>query len=442
MIKEFRNESTPVDHSIVKGIIENSGIPSLGDATIRDIVKLANKIEQTTGTPFVRMELGVPGLQPSSIAKNAEIDALESGVAAKYPMLEGVKPLKDEAARFIKLFMDIDLTPECCFPTVGSMQGAYAIFMMLGNIDPVKNTILFIDPGFPAQKLQIDVLGQRYESFDIGEFRGNNLKAKLEEYVSQGHIAGIIYSNPNNPTWMCLTDDELKIIGDISNQYNVVIIEDLAYFAMDFRKDLSKPGIPPFQPTIAKYTDNYVFLISSSKAFSYAGQRVGLLAVSPVLLNREYPQLKERFGSENFNYVLIYRLFNAFSLGASHSCQYGFAAMLKAANEGKYNFLESVREYERRAVIVKEIFQSAGFNIVYDMDLDEKLGDGFYFTVAYPGMSGSELVERLLYYGISAISLSETGSEREGMRVCMSQIGEDKIEPLKTRLLRFSIDYK
>jgi hypothetical protein len=53
-----------------------------------------------------------------------------------------------------------------------------------------------------------------------------------------------------------------------------VVIEDLAYFGMDFRKDISKPGVPPYQPTIAKYTDNYILLISTSKVFSYAGQRI------------------------------------------------------------------------------------------------------------------------------------------------------------------------
>jgi aspartate/methionine/tyrosine aminotransferase len=182
-------------------------------------------------------------------------------------------------------------------------------------------------------------------------------------------------------------------------------------------------------------------LISSSKSFSYAGQRVGLLVLSEALIKRNYPHLKKRFGSENFGYVLIYRLFNAFSLGASHSCQYGFAAMLKAASDGVYCFLDDVKEYERRAITAKDIFLSAGFEIVYDSDLDEKLGDGFYFTVAFPGMSGAELVERLLYYGISAVSLSETGSERQGMRVCMSQLGEDKVELLKERVRLFTQDY-
>ena len=87
---------------------------------------------------------------------------------------------------------------------------------------------------------------------------------KLSE---KGNISAIIYSNPNNPSWICLKEEELRIIGELATLYDVIVLEDLAYFAMDFRQDLSKPYQPPFQPSVAHYTDNYVLLISGSKAF-------------------------------------------------------------------------------------------------------------------------------------------------------------------------------
>lgn len=442
MITDFKNQNTPIDFQIVKAKITESGVPSIGNGTIREIVRVANEIQQASGRKFIRMEMGVPGLSPPEIGINGEIEALKSGVASKYPMLEGILPLKKEASRFIKLFMDVDLPQECCIPTVGSMQGAYASFMILGNMDAKKNTILFLDPGFPVQKQQINVLGQKYEAFDVYNYRGDKLEAKLEEYCLKGNISAITYSNPNNPSWICLNDDELKTVARVADKYQAIVIEDLAYFAMDFRKDLSVPGKPPFQATVAKYTNSYILLISSSKAFSYAGQRVGLLAISPDLYSRQYPYLKERFGSDRFGYTMLYKILYSFSSGTSHSAQYGLAAMLKAANDGQFNFVENVRVYGERAVAIKELFAKAGFEIVYSMDMDEQLGDGFYFTVSFPGMTGSELVERLLYYGISAIALSGTGSDYEGMRVCMSQVGKDEFAVLETRLAQFYMDFK
>jgi hypothetical protein len=85
------------------------------------------------------------------------------------------------------------------------------------------------------------------------------------------------------------------------------------------------------------------------------------------------------------------------------------------------------------------MFQKYGFRIVYDKDLDEPIADGFYFTLSYPGFEGPELVEELLFYGISAISLGITGSKRtEGLRACVSQVRRDQFDELEKRLKRFN----
>ena len=91
---------------------------------------------------------------------------------------------------------------------------------------------------------------------------------------------------------------------------------------------------------------------------------------------------------------------------------------------------------------MKQLFTKAGFHIVYDMDDTVKIADGFYFTLSYPGFSGVELVEELLYYGISAISLTTTGSDRhEGLRACVSLTGFDRFDDLEQRLAAFSRDH-
>lgn len=440
-VKQNTMKNTPINYDVVKQKIEELNLSDLGNATIREIVKIVNNIQEATGDKYIRMEMGVPGLKPSDIGTEAEIAALRRGVAADYPMLDGVKELKYETARFIKNFMNIDINPEGCVPSVGSMQGGYATFMIAGKCWKEKDTALFIDPGFPVQKQQFKILGYKYESFDVYDYRGEKLREKLESFLSKGNINSIIYSNPNNPTWVCLTEEELKIIGELANKYDVIIIEDLAYFAMDFRSDMSKPGVPPYQPTVANYTDNWVLLISSSKVFSYAGQRLGMLAISNKLYNRSFPELKERFGSDKFGYTIVMRALYSLSSGASHSAQYALAAMFKAASDGVFNFLEVVKEYGERAKIMKKMFTEHGFEIVYDSDGEEPLADGFYFTISYPGMTGGELLEKLLYYGISAIALKTAGSEREGLRACVSQTHRSQFPDLEYRLKRFNEDH-
>ena len=435
-------KNTPIDFDIVKQKIKESGLEVVGHGTIREIVKIVNRVEAETKQKYIRMEMGVPGLAPPEIGTNAEIAALKKGVASKYPMIEGIADLKIEVSRFIKLFLDIDVSEEGCMPTVGSMQGSMAAFLVANRTNHTKKGTLFIDPGFPVQKQQCDVLGHEYETFDVYNYRGDKLKDKLEFYLKKGTVSSILYSNPNNPAWICFTDKELQIIGELANKYDVIVIEDLAYFGMDFRKDYSQPGKAPFQPTVAKYTENYIFLISSSKAFSYAGQRVGTIAISNHLFKRRYPELKRYYSSDGFGYSMIYGALYALSSGVTHSAQYGLAAMLRAANNGEFDFVKSVKIYGKRAKVMKKLFTDNGFNIVYDKDMDVPLADGFYFTFSYPGMSGVELLENLLYYGISAISLDITGSMKtEGLRACVSQTDEKQFDDLEYRLKKFNEDF-
>lgn len=387
------------------------------------------------------MEMGVPGLPPAQVGVEAEIEALKRGVAAIYPMVDGIKPLKEEASRFMKNFLDIEVSPKGCIPTVGSMQGTYAAFMAAANAVEEKDTTLFIDPGFPVQKQQMMVLGQKYETFDVFNFRGEKLRAKLEAILAKGNICSIVYSNPNNPTWICFTDEELQIIGNLANKYDVIVMEDLAYFGMDFRKDLSKPGQAPYQPSVANYTDNYVLFISASKIFSYAGQRIAVIIMSDKVYHRNYPELENRYKIKGFGNAVIYRVLYALSSGVSHSAQHAMAAMLKAANDGTFNFVNEVKEYGEKAQIMKGLFTKNGFTILYDKDEGEPIGDGFYFTLAYPGMKAGELLHRMLFYGISAITLSSTGSTKEGLRACVSAVNRNQMNDLKERLEAFNKAY-
>lgn len=433
-------KNTPIDRKLVDDAINDFQIKDLAKATIREVKAIAAHAEQMSGIEFIKMEMGVPGLPPSTIGVKAEIEALQNGIASLYPDINGLPELKQEATNFVKAFVDVEISPEGCVPVTGSMQGTYASFMVCSQCDEKKDTILFIDPGFPVQKQQLVVMGQKYETFDVYNYRGKGLKEKLESYLKKGNISAIIYSNPNNPSWICLKDEELRIIGELANKYDVIILEDLAYFAMDFRKDMSAPFQPPFQPSVAKYTDNYVLLISGSKAFSYAGQRIGVTCISDKLYHRAYPGLDKRYGGGTFGTVFIHRVLYALSSGTSHSAQYAMAAMLKAANQGKYNFLNEVKVYGERAKKLKEIFLSNGFTLVYDNDLGEPVADGFYFTIGYPGMTSGELMKELMYYGVSAISLVTTGSNQEGLRACTSFIMEHQYDILDERMKRFALN--
>lgn len=431
-------QPTPIKKDIVDNIISELGIQDFSKATIREVKLTASIAEKQSGVEFIKMEMGIPGLPAAKVGVAAQIKALENGIAHSYPNIQGLPELKKEASRFIKAFIGVDMKPEGCVPVCGSMQGTFASFLTCSQADKKKNTVLFIDPGFPVQKMQLQVMGVPYETFDVYDFRGEKLGPKLESYLKNGNICAIIYSNPNNPSWICLNEQELKTIGDLATRYDAIVMEDLAYFAMDFRQNLSVPFQPPYQATVARYTDNYILLISGSKAFSYAGERIGVTCISDKLFTRVFPDLADRYEGLAFGPVFSTRMLYALSSGTSHSTQFAMAAMLKAASDGEYDFRKEVGVYGERARKLKDIFCRNQFKIVYDKDLDQPLADGFYFTIGYPGMTSGELAKELMYYGVSAISLITTGSKQEGLRVCTSFIEDHQYAQLEHRMRIFA----
>lgn len=427
---------------LVAQVVDELKVANLEQATIGEVLLVASRLEELTGIPFIRMDQGSPGLPANRIGIEAEKAALDRGVGSQYPAAAGVAELKAAASRFVKAFVDIDISPAACVPTTGSVASSFGAFIACTQRIPGKDKVLFIDPGFPIQKSQLRIIGVKWEWFDIYHYRGEALRAKMEEYLSKGDIAAIVYSNPNNPAWICLEDSELKIIGELATRYDAVVMEDMAYFCMDFRRDMGKPYEPPYPPTVAKYTDNYVLMLSSSKIFSYAGQRMAVICISDRLFNTYYPVLAERYGDSGiFGQTLIASILYMITSGCTASTQYAYAAMLDAAVEGRIDFVADTREYARRAERMKKIFTDNGFHIVYDYDVTQPVGDGFFFTLGYGKLSSGQLLKELLYYGVSSIALGTTGSEQQGVRACTSRMREELYPVMEERMKAFRMDH-
>lgn len=432
----------PLSKEKLEEVIERLEITNLMTATIRQICALAAELEKESGEHFTHLEIGNPGLPSSRIGVEAACKALQEGIANQYPNIAGVTAIKEAGSKFIKAYLDLDISPKYIIPTVGSMQGSYTLMSILKQRDPQRQAILMFYPGFPAQTNQAKVLGLETIGLDIYSYRGKKLEEKMEEILSGGKVTAMLYSNPNNPAWTNFTDEELEIIGRMATKYDVIVLEDLAYMGMDFRKDYSVPNEPPYIPTVAKYTDNYILLVSASKIFSYAGERIALVVFSPAVYNRRYDHMEKFYEMPTFGDAYVFGILYTVSSGASHSAQIAMAAMLDKAASGELNFIKETSEYGRRAKLLKDLLLKNNFHIVYCKDGDDLISDGFFFTVGYKDMDSEELQRELLRYGVSSISLPCTGSEQPGVRVCVSMISDkDAFEKFGERLKKFDDEH-
>ena len=425
----------PLNSKSIDNIIRKNDI-DLNFISIRELQSLVSELSEKFSVEFLRFEFGIPGLKASPIGAQEEIKALKENDAlpSTYPPFDGIPRLKKATVEFAHQFLDIHVSPTNCIPTVGAMHGCFISQAIAGRRKEAFDTILFIDPGFPVNKLQTQFLGLQNMSIDLCDYRGKSLGEKLEEIFSYEKIGGLLWSSPNNPTWICLTETELEMIGKLLTKYDVIGIEDLAYLGMDFRFDYGKPGEPPFQPTIAKYTENYIIIISSSKIFSYAGQRVSVAISSESLMAREYNYLKKYFNSKTIRRAFIHGGIYPTTAGVPQTPQYALAAFFETACKGEFDFLNNLKVYKDRAIKAKDIFLKNGFVLAYPDDGERALGDGFYFTIQRGDLTSGELLYFMLQFGIAGIPLDITGSKRNGVRICISLVHRGQYEALNRRV--------
>jgi aspartate/methionine/tyrosine aminotransferase len=433
----------PINTNNINLALNKLGIVSLESATIQQIRVLVTELEQSSGEHFVHLELGDPGLAPLQVGVRAQSAALKRGVAGYYPKIEGVKTLKKAGSQFLKLFHNIDLEPQYFVPTAGSAFGSFSLLLLLKNLYPDKQKLLIFGPAFPLHINQAILLGFTPVIIDIDDYHGTKLADKINETLANNDVAGMIYSVPNNPSWLTLSLNELQIIGEIASQHSLIVIEDQSNCGMDFRTDYSVPGREPYIPTIARFTNLYAILLSASKIFSYAGERIGLVCLSPDAYNLPIDSMHDKFHTSNLGDSYIYALLGNVTAGTSNSAQHALTAMLDAACDGAVDFIDDAREYDLRCTLTKQAFLEVGFHFIYAKDdNDQTISNGLSFTVGFDDMSSAELQKNLLMFGISTLSLKPTGSSRNGVAVSVASLtSPDIFADLQNRLRLFSLHF-
>jgi len=414
-----------------------------GKITIREVNILGRGLQERLGIKIVGMDMGIPGLPTPPVIVEAQRAAITAKDCAQYTPFEGLPVLKEATAYFIRQFLGVRVEPRNCIPTVGGMHGCKEQIGLIGRMNPEKDTILMLVPGFAVNTTQARAYGVKTTSLDVYEKYGQGLVDAIEERFKQGNIAGLLWSSPNNPTWRVLSKRELEGIGKLLTKYDVIGIEDAAYFGLDSRmKNKRNPGKRPYFPSIAQYTENWVMLLSGSKIFNYAGERIGVVVMSEHVAELKGPGLPEWYGRETYWHALVQSGIYSTVASVPQSSQRALAAGFRAAADPEYPFdyFKYDIAYEQLAEIARREFLKNGFTMPYARDDIGKIGFGYYFTAAHPSFEdGAKLAMAMLRCGMTAVPLIGFGGEHnEGVRLCTATLlTEDKYLILDSRVETF-----
>ncbi len=247
-----------------------------GESVIREMTRLLLQWEADTGREGVNLAQGFPDFAAPEVLKQAACRAIEDDIN-QYAVTWGAPALRtaiaDKTARFYGVRPDPEreITVTC-----GATEAMIAA--LLAVTDPGDEVIVF-EPFYENYGPDAILSGAAPVfvrlhapdwSFDPDELRA----------AFTGRTRAIIVNTPHNPTGKVFSRDELTIIADLCQQWNVCAITDeiyehLVYDGAAHIRIADLPGMAERTITIS----------GLSKTYSATGWRIGWLLAPPDATN-------------------------------------------------------------------------------------------------------------------------------------------------------------
>jgi aspartate aminotransferase len=227
------------------------------------------------GRDIIRLDIGEPDFGPPKEVVEECIRALNLG-KTKYTDTRGIPPLISALQNYIESKHKFGTQSENLLITPG---GRFAIFAALSAIVREGESVLIIQPCWPAYRENIEFVGARTISLRTEIDEGWNPDIdRLQQSITETTRA-IIISYPSNPTGKIIDKSMFKAILEIAKEKNITIISDEIYNEYAY-KDC--PSILDFN------VDNFVLTSSFSKTWAMTGFRVGYAVSSREIIQKMY----------------------------------------------------------------------------------------------------------------------------------------------------------
>ncbi|MCS7280138.1 MAG: pyridoxal phosphate-dependent aminotransferase [Desulfobacterota bacterium] len=221
--------------------------------------------------------LGNPSTEPPKEVKEELIRIVsshEKGIH-RYMPNNGYEDVRSEIASLYRENTGLPFTENHIIMTVGAAGGMNVVLKAL--LDP-GDEVIVPSPFFVEFKFYIDNHGGVMRLVETKEDFHLNLEA-IEAAINE-RTKAIIINSPHNPTGVVYTKDELLELSSILREkkkrnQTIVIVADEAY------RKLIYDNIE--FPDLFKIYEDTVVVISHSKDLALPGERIGYVAISPLM---------------------------------------------------------------------------------------------------------------------------------------------------------------
>ncbi len=240
--------------------------------------------EKLEGTPvdFSHGDVNPTAFAPTPGALEAFVAGEARGGSQAYTEYRGGAALRDVLAERLAAFTGKELDGSSELILTPGTQGA--LFLAISSCAMVGDKVAIMRPDYFANRKLVEFLGANIipvemDYLDTTEGSGIRLN-ELEEAFKAG-AKTFLFSNPNNPTGVIYSEQEINQIAGLANQYGATVIVDQLYSRLLY------PGVNYTHLRATNINaDNVVTIMGPSKTESLSGYRLGVAFGAPRLIER------------------------------------------------------------------------------------------------------------------------------------------------------------
>ena len=253
-----------------EGLQQQEALPTIG--------------EPIPGTPvdFSHGDVDAHKPIPGSLETFVEGYVVGGGHQA-YTEYRGKANIRQYLADQLATFSGAPVDPDSEIILTPGTQGA--LFLAMGALIARGDKVAIIEPDYFANRKLVEFFDgelvpvpihwkkvERYSGLDL---------AALEQAFQSG-VKVFLYSNPNNPTGVTYSPEEVAAIGRLAKQYNVAVIADELYSRQLFDQNLPYTHLR----ALPEVPDSLITIIGPSKTESLSGFRLGVAYGSAEIITR------------------------------------------------------------------------------------------------------------------------------------------------------------
>ena len=234
-----------------------------GEAAFETLAR-ANELERQ-GRSIIHLEIGEPDFDTPEPVVRAGIDWLRKG-ATHYSPVQGIPELRQAIAQHFSSRHSVQIDPKNIIVSPGAKM---MIFSIIHSVVDPGDEVVYPEPAYPAYEAAVRMAGATPVSVKLEESK--EFRFNLDEMARQitGRTKLIVINSPQNPTGGVLTLEDLKALGDLARQHDLLILSDEIYSKLYYgERSASMLDVP-------NILDRLLLVNGFSKTYAMTGWRLG-----------------------------------------------------------------------------------------------------------------------------------------------------------------------